>query len=179
MRGPIHSCELHSAGNGPHQYWTLGIEPRELSTSRWVIGTAGVVVVGAACLLVGLGWSRQSATFLNDGPFRGEPRADCPTTGPDQEFPIWGGMALRVFDPESDTVAPTVALAESAGATRWCVRAVGWDHTKVREVRFLDRSRWPFFPYRVRGIVDWTYGREGMWWFLEADGDLKDYWYSW
>jgi hypothetical protein len=138
----------------------------------------GVVSVGGI-VLAGFVWFRSWGPFMDDGPFHGTPRVDCPASSPDQTFPIYNGNTLLVYDPKTEEASPTVALKDRLGILRWCIYADAFEKTKVHKLRFYDYQNLPFRHPRVRGLVEWTFGHESMWWFIERNGSLEEYWYSW
>jgi hypothetical protein len=146
---------------------------------RSVFIGCGAAVVLTVAVLIALAWFRSWTPFLDDGPFHGELVAQCPTRSPDQQFPIWGEMQLEVFDPQSEADEPIVSLRTSAGEILWCITASADEGTEVATLRFHRYLELPFLHPRVRGLVEWTYGREAMWWYVASNGELLEYWYSW
>ena len=130
-------------------------------------------------LVSALVWLRGWYPFMDDGPFIGSARTTFPEGKADQEFKIYAGNTLYVYDPREGEPAPTVALRDSRNEIRWCIYATGMEGTTVHKLRFTSFRRFPFFDPRVRGYVEWTFGHEAMWWFISSDGKLKEYWYSW
>jgi len=117
---------------------------------------------------------------MDDGPFTGVPRRECPIRTADQEFPIIGNNRLLVFDPSEGEDAPTVALKREDEKIAWCIYATGLEKTKVAKLRFSRLSSpIPFLRPVVRGRVLWTFGMERMTWSIDYDGTLFWYRYSW
>lgn len=139
---------------------------------RALVAVGGVTLIAIIILLWHWSWS----PVFDDGPFYGIQSTECSDREPDQTLEIWRGLRLLVFDPEPAEPAPLVSLHDRSGVEKWCIRATASEHSEVRRLRFLD-SAW-FWP-RVRGRVDWTYGRERSIWFLDREGELREYWYSW
>jgi hypothetical protein len=134
-----------------------------------------IIVFPILCILALLVYSMWTP-FLDDGPFYGQPVA-VPQRRPDQVFNI-GKLTLWVFDPPSKAVSPIVAC-KSKDKLLWCVQASGWPNTPVYRIRFKHSIDPPIGRTRITGIVDWTFGNEAMWWFLNDNGSLNSYYYSW
>lgn len=137
---------------------------------------------------------------MDDGPFTGAARIDCPRHSPDQVFDLSSGQQLLVFDPWVDDPAggeewnglripnkkpngdkaPTVALRAANGEIKWCIFATGHAQTQVALLRFQRRYRpVPFVHSYILGRVMWTFGDERMTWSIRSDGTLHWYRYSW
>ena len=116
---------------------------------------------------------------MDDGPFAGSTRTICPETDADQVFRIYAGNTLYVWDPKESDPAPTVALRNNRNELQWCIYATAMEKTSVCKLRFTAYRHFPFSKPRVRGYVEWTFGCEGMWWYISSDGHLLEYWYSW
>lgn len=136
-----------------------------------------ILSVALSSIALLIWWSQWNPVML-DGPFTGVPAKLCPQSEPDQVFPIGGGKFLAVHDPRTGEPALTVALRAENEEAIWCISAVAYDGTVVHKLRFTDHKQYPS-ETRVRGSVDWTYGREAMLWFVDADGRNRRYWYSW
>lgn len=148
------------------------------------LAATGIFIVAyILCAVIALAFmlNRDWFPFMDDGPFHGEKRLDCPTTKPNQKFQIWNELILNVYDKKKKDIneAPTVSLQNKGGKTLWCVYAIGNEGTYVKEIRFTDyKSGFPIGP-KVRGQVTWTYGKEVTWWYIDKKGNLDEYWYSW
>jgi hypothetical protein len=117
---------------------------------------------------------------MDFGPFSGTARAVCPTINPNQKFEIYNNFSLYVYDPTIENEAPTVALKNNNGNIKWCIFVEASENLKVSKLRFSNYLNIPFFwSPRVRGRVQWTHGDESMLWFINSDGELKEYWFSW
>src|SRR5437762_2840631 len=77
-----------------------------------VVGVAGVILA-----------SELSRPLLDDGPFHGRPRVDCPRMKPSYALELTGGMVIESFDAPGSTQGATVRLRDRAGNTKWCVFA--------------------------------------------------------
>ena len=116
---------------------------------------------------------------LDDDPFEGTVRANCPSGLPKQIFPINLGRTLEVFDRSEGDPAPTVLLKRRDQSVAWCIFATGDTNTNVRELSFSSYSESKFSQRATAiGIVDWTFGAEQMTWKIDRDDDYA-YWYSW
>ena len=133
------------------------------------VGVLLVLSVGALALLYAFAFS------MEDGPFHGR-AAECPTTAPVQEFPIRNSLTLRVYEPSDEALSPIVTLS-SPSRTLWCIYADAYPETRVARIEFRRSTHWPLLRQRVVGSVEWTYGHEATWWYIEDDG--AEYWYSW
>lgn len=143
---------------------------------KWIGITLGSIIL---FVILGIGvliWQRPWMPFMDDGPFHGKTAEQIPTTKPLQVFPI-KEFVLEVYAPASDQEAPVVLLRDSNSKIKWAVYAQAYDKTQVYSLKFYDYRT--IFSTTVRGTVAWTYGNEAMWWFIERDGSLKEYWYSW
>jgi hypothetical protein len=149
-----------------------------------------IAVVAATLLLVsglfmvvlgyfGLLFWRTWNPFIDDGPFRGQPRAEAPDRPPDQRFSLYHRFTLEVYDTVADEPAPTVLLKGEDSNVKWCIYATAYPGSSVASIRFDSWRHFPFFQPRVLALVDWTYGHESSWWFISRDGELEQYWYSW
>lgn len=117
---------------------------------------------------------------MDDGPFMGTQRAECPTSKPDQIFSVNSDYSLHVYDRANEESAPTVALKNVDGKILWCIFASGWEDSKVNKLRFSGVvTPIPFLSHYVRGQVLWTFGHERMTWSIATDGTLNWYKYSW
>jgi len=128
-----------------------------------------------------INWISWSPGAFNDGPFHGRPRGEAPTRPPDQVFPLYHRFSLEVYNAMTNEPAPTVLLRDGNTKIKWCIYAIADDmtNTVVKTIHFRTWRHYPFKEPRVRGLVCWTYGHEGTWWFISREGDLKEYWYSW
>ena len=129
--------------------------------------------------------------WADDGPFTGQIRNDIPEGLPDQELAIAEGWTLKVYDKKEEDIAPTVLLEDQAGEPIWCIYATSeaegeeysesYSNCEVDEIEFYDflvrKKENPI--YKIRGTVHWTFGRESMNWYLNEDGSLYGYFYSW
>lgn len=136
----------------------------------------GILIVIGLLTLV---WYRSWMPFFDDGPFFGLPRNKCPEGEPTEIISIYNNLIIKVYDKEENEPAPTVLLQKKDGKIIWCLFAIAYENTKVDKIYFTDYRQFPFKHSRVRGFVEWTYGRESTWWFIDENGVLKGYWYSW
>jgi hypothetical protein len=151
---------------------------------RFILILLAVVVLLIALPILGLStllWYRTWTPWCDDGPFHGKQRTDVPAKQPDQIFSIYRGMKLYVYDPGPNEPAPTVLLKSKENKVLWCIyaEAESMPDTKVVSIRFDDYRHFPFKRSRVIGVVNWTFGNEGAWWFIDKNGTLEEYWYSW
>ncbi len=149
---------------------------------KWIkvtLTSVGGIIVGLGILLGCFLYYWMWTPFLDDGPFFGTSREVYPTEPADQAMPIMNGMQLKVFNRKESEPAPTVMLEDKNGKVLWCIFATGYEKTDVRELHFVGYKTRPFLAPRVAGWVKWTYGHEAMWWFIDRNGKLKGYWYSW
>lgn len=117
--------------------------------------------------------------FLDDGPFAGISRSDCPSGTPAQVFAINLGRTIEVFVPLEGDLAPTVVLKKENNSIDWCIYAVGQDGALVKELRFSTYSEAMLSKdVTISGVVHWTFGRETMTWKIDEDGAYQ-YWFSW
>ncbi len=148
--------------------------------SPYQIGCLSIVaVVGVAFFMFMeyLGWNRTM-----EGMREAEPRAECPTRSPDQEFPLPSGFVLRVHDSDPKQFPPTVSLREPTGKVRWCVYAhfLGKGRSNdgaVRQIRFDKFETSIFGPDRVHGHAPNVNG-DDTWWFISDEGDLITHAYN-
>jgi hypothetical protein len=117
-------------------------------------------------------------SFTDYGPFQGVVRDSPPGGARDQSFELEGGLLLEVWNRGERDRVPTVQLRTAEGSTRWRIYAkAGW-LDGVESIRFGE------FDVNdggiaVSGMVDWKHGQEHTVWYLELDGDLEQYWFSW
>ena len=143
----------------------------------------GMIIMCVLCVIFTLYfflWWRTWNPFSDDGHFHGKPRESVPARHPDQVYSLYDRFTLEVYDATADDPAPTVLLKDKNSKIKWSIYALADDmDASVKSIRF---HRWKHFPFReprVFGIVDWTFGHEGAWWFISKEGELKEYWYSW
>ena len=149
---------------------------------KWIKNTLlsiGGIIIGLGILFGCFLYYRAWTPLFDDGPFFGISREVYPIEPADQVMPIMNGMQLKVFNRKSGDPAPTVLLQDKNDKVLWCVFATGYEKTDVRELHFTGYKTLPFLAPRVAGWVKWTYGHEAMWWFIDRNGKLKGYWYSW
>lgn len=144
-----------------------------------VLFSIGGIIILLGMLLGGFLYYRMWTPFMDDGPFFGAPRVSYPTEAADQIMPIMNGMQLKVFSRKTSDSAPTILLQDKNGNVLWCIFATAYKKTDVRELHFSGYKTLPFLAPRIVGWVKWTYGHEAMWWFIDRNGKLKGYWYSW
>jgi hypothetical protein len=115
----------------------------------------------------------------DDGPFEGIRRAACASEAPQQIFKINSGRTVEVNSPKDEERAPTVLLRAKDGEVVWCIYATGQDFTIVRNITFSSFSEgYISGTTTLKGIVDWTFGRETTTWEIDEDGRYA-YWYAW
>lgn len=152
---------------------------KESPTLKWI----DRIIIGLVVLLVVfvvVYGRRRFAVGLDDGPFSGTPRQECPQGEPVQRFRVDSEFSLHVFDREESETAPTVSLVDSAGRFRWCIYATAMPNTSVENIRFTGfLSLLPFSRPLVFGRVKWTFGVERTEWSIAKDGSLEWYKYSW
>lgn len=117
---------------------------------------------------------------LDDGPFHGTARVDCPQRKPDQIFETLHIGSLLVFDPTNDEKYPTVALRGRDDTVQWCIFVDAREDSIVEKVRFqgLKHIVPGMNPYLI-GTVDWTYGSEKATWSFDSKGVLQWYKFAW
>jgi len=136
-------------------------------------------------LIIALGsiiwYSSWSPSFLDDGPFHGIICAKIPNKKPDQIYKIYSDLSIETYDREDNDTAPIVLLRDKDNNILWAIYAIANDRetTKVESIRFKKHRQFPFSRPRIFAIVKWAYGEEASWWFIDKDGKLKEYWYSW
>ncbi|MBW3622108.1 MAG: hypothetical protein KY468_01705 [Armatimonadetes bacterium] len=145
-------------------------------------GVGGLLLVAMLAFVNSVGLTRltSGSPFLAFGPYHGRKRPDAPGRKPNQVFPAYAGLTLRVYDPVRDEPAPTVELLDSRGKMRWRIYAVpnGSKDKWVHRLRFHTTRGFPYLRPRVVGRVHWIMGREKTWWLIRKDGALIGYWYS-
>ena len=139
-----------------------------------IAGLLAVTTWGGSALRWYRGWN----PFLDEGPFHGAACDRIPTSLPNQAFKLYARFVLESYDAGPEDNAPIVLLRDGTQAL-WCLRAVADDNSTVRRIRFESFRGFPFWRPRVRGLVQWSNGDEGTWWFIDYDGKLREYWYSW
>jgi len=147
--------------------------PRILKLAGVTIGSLILLLAVAITIFV---WQRQWMPFLDDGPFKGRPVVTLPTTEPIQIFPV-REFVLEVYSSATKNESPVVLLRDRDKKIKWAVYAEGLENTRVTALNFIDYRT--VFDITVRGTVHWTFGHEVMWWMIDRDGSLKEYWYSW
>lgn len=132
----------------------------------------GLVVISIAIFI----WQRPWFPFMDDGPFKGVQAQQVPSRNPDQVYPF-SSYKLAVFNSTAGQKEPIVVLSDTKGQVKWSIYATGMKNTEVYSVEFVEHRT--ILSTTVRGRVKWTYGNEATWWFITADGELEEYWYSW
>ena len=115
---------------------------------------------------------------LQHGPYHGGPRTGCESLAgtPGSAVAIGRGRRLEAFEQCPGDPAPTVRLVAGGGVT-WCIYATAKDR-RVRSLRF-DRAHTTLVGGTVVvGRVQWTYGDQAAWWYLDPFGGLRAYFFS-
>lgn len=133
-----------------------------------------VVTVLSYILIIGR-WD----PFVDDGPFHGVPRDHSHLQKPIQTFSVYSGNQFEVYPKLPEDPAPTVLLRAGDGSVKWCVYAVGQEETVVDSIRFSSLRKNPFGRPCVLGTVKWTFGNERTLWFINKNGELVEYYFSW
>ena len=117
--------------------------------------------------------------FMDDGPFTGATRKDCQLNNPNSEIKIYEKYTLQSFNSKAKDESPTVRLLGPSQEILWCIYANGYKETDVYEVSFSSSKEVGYDRILVKGGVYWTYGHERALWYINNDGKLLEYWYSW
>lgn len=117
--------------------------------------------------------------FMDDGPFTGTARNDCELNSPSSEIIINDNYTLQSFNSKVKDESPTVRLVGPSQEILWCIYADGYKETYVYEVSFSSSKEVGYDRILVKGGVYWTYCHERALWYINKDGKLLEYWYSW
>lgn len=157
------------------------------------LGCALVLFLVVALLFEVRTYRRTWSPWLDYGPDYGPytgTAAEVPADRPaNQVFPIYGDLQLEVYDRLSHEPAPRVLLRNTEDEVLWCIYAVprptdnpnlGDDRSLfVTHLRFERYRRFPYSRPPVIGVVNWVFGWEATWWFIDREGNLDSFWYSW
>ncbi|CAG1022654.1 hypothetical protein DOJK_01814 [Patescibacteria group bacterium] len=147
-----------------------------LKVFKWVaIFIGSIILLVTTCVAIFI-WQRPWMPFMDDGPFHGKIVTQIPNEKPTQIFPI-NKFTLEVYSPISNNEAPIVLLREGNNKVKWAIYAEAYEKTHVSSLKFKEYRT--IFDITIRGTVTWTYGNEVMWWYIDRNGTLKEYWYSW
>ena len=119
---------------------------------------------------------------LFDGPFSGTPVEKCPeiTSFELGELPDDSGY-IGVSNSTDASRPPIVAIYDASREQTTCTAMTAMENTVVFNLK-LSKSVRPIPErdfYFVRGIVQWTYGREGALVHIHKDNGTLKYWYAW
>jgi len=135
----------------------LGAKARRVL--KWV---GGALAVGLLLIAIAGWFFLPLAPMFDDGPFYGTSTTAINDRPPDQSTPLWGGRCLEVFASPAEGVSPTVQLRRRDGSIQWAMLADGHRKGYVRSVRFASVRRGMTRTGTVHGMVEWTYGSEGL-----------------
>ncbi|MFL5385565.1 MAG: hypothetical protein ACJ8GN_23850 [Longimicrobiaceae bacterium] len=118
------------------------------------------------------------AAPFQHGPYHGRRRTGCESLGaPASAVAIGRGRRLEAFERRPGEPGPTVRLVARGGRVKWCIHATVEDR-QVQSLRF-DRTHTTLVGGTVVvGRVQWTYGNEAAWWYLDPFGGLRAYFFS-
>ena len=116
---------------------------------------------------------------MDDGPFLGTTRNDCEVNNPSSELIINEKYTLQSFNSKAKDESPTVRLLGPSQEILWCIYADGYEKTYVYEANFSSSKEIGYDKILIKGSVHWTYGHERAMWYIDNDGKLLEYWYSW
>lgn len=113
------------------------------------------------------------------GPYHGRPRAGCESLpgAPGSAVAIGRGRRLEAFDRLPGEPAPTVRLVARGGRVKWCIYATAGTDA-VASLRFARVHRTLVGGATAVGTVDWAFGREAAWWYLDRSGGLRAYFFA-
>ena len=113
------------------------------------------------------------------GPYHGRPRTGCESLpgAPSSAVAVGRGRRLEAFERRPGEAAPTVRLVARDGRVKWCVYATA-ESDAVTSLRFARVHRTLVGGTTVVGTVDWAFGREAAWWYLDRSGGLRAYFYA-
>ena len=116
--------------------------------------------------------------LLQHGPYHGRLRTGCESLGtPGSAAAIGRGRRIEAFERRPADPAPTVRLVTRGGRVKWCIYATVEDR-EVQSLR-LDRAHTTLTGGTVVvGRVQWTYGNEAAWWYLDPFSGLRAYFFS-
>ncbi len=146
---------------------------------KWLAALCVILIIVTGLLIGVFFYKLSNEPFFDDGPFAGIKRMDCILSNPDNSIELPDGAKLEVYQPEHEQQSPTVRYITANGLVSWCLYADGYEQTQVKSIEFHSVHLSSYNGYLVKGLVDWTYGREKTLWYLNARGELEHYWYSW
>jgi len=118
---------------------------------------------------------------FDDGPFTGTPYIEVVEGTPDSTVVLGNKFVLEAYNRIQDT--PILALRSKDDALLWSKLLTvsninNFENCKVEELHLVNGWR-TFSGYHIKGWVRWTYGAEAANFYLDRNGELKEFYLSW
>ena len=142
---------------------------------------SGFAIIAIVVGVIGLYLLRWTRSPFDDGPFMGMEYSENISVMPDSKVDL-GRFIIEAYNKVSEE-APVIVLRDKDGEIIWKKLVVvsntkNYENCKVMELK-LYRGKKTIAGYHIKGVAYWTFGHEAANFYLDKNGNLKEFYLSW